>query len=428
MRVLIVNPSSPPIPGKDGLQVHNWGNIRILQMLGHEVYLVMLIKQGENGKIKVKEATEAIPGLKMCVCVEIKEHAAQSLSSLTPMLILKELIKPWLRKVALFVPDHEHVCLAIEKLIQDVNVELVWYEDFYVAVFDNWIRRSIPAVYNSHDNQANIYKQNNLLLNRELKRFGNKIRKAIYQNRHKALVKAEFTTQKRCDLMFTGNRVDAELSKAHGINAVNRRVPVIGPDKAILKARRKFITNFNIKSDTVKLMHLGSFNGSFTPISLMWFLDEVWPSFLKEFNNYKIELHIIGAAEPPADLLRRFDQPKVIYRGFVEDLWKEFINTFVLLIPGKISTGIRIRVPTAFSIMVPVIGNEISFRGMTDVVDGATALFAETDVDYTNAMKKFINSNIFYKSMCEELRETYNSNFSLESASEDIRKAIKTLI
>ena len=427
MRVLFVNPSAPPVPYGTGLQVHNWGNIQALQLLGHEVYLVMLTRHGENRSTKVKEASDAIKGLKMCTTIEVPKQPIRSLSSLTPSLIIKELIEPITLKGSFFVQNHEKVCLEIEKLLHDINAELIWYEDFYVAIFDNWIKRKIPAVYNSHDNQARLYKQKNLNGFCYSKRIGSKIRRTIYNNRHKALEKSEFKTQKRCDIMFTGNIEDSELSKSHGVNAISRRVPIIGPSEKLLNERNNRLNNDKIQKNKIKLLHLGALHGSFTSKSLLWFLDEVWQNLLKELKDIDIELHIIGSGKPSKELLKKFDQPNIVFRGYVEDLWEEFVDTFAMIIPGQVSTGIRIRLPVAYSMMVPVIGNQVSFHGMPDAKDGEIVLYAETVEEYAVAVRKLMDNASFYKSMCQNVRRVYDDNFSLKAASMDIQRAISML-
>ena len=426
MRVLFVNTSMPPVPYGTGHQVHNWGNIQALQLLGHEVFLVMLSRYGEDSETKIKEANHANENLKLCTAIELPEQRNKSLNSLSIPLILKELSKPFLGKVPYFIQNHQFVCSELERLITDIKAELIWYEDFYVAVFDNWINRNIPAIYNSHDNQAKLYKQKNLNRNDYSKRFGSKIRRLIHKNRHNILEKSEFITQRRCNLMFTGNSDDAVLSQSRGVKAILRKVPIIGANEELLNKRKNHINN-KIKKSKLKLVHLGFLNGGFTAKSLIWFLDNIWPSLLRESKDINVELHIIGGGKPSEELLNKFAQPDIIYRGYVEDLWKEFVDTFAMLIPGQVSTGIRIRVPVAFSMMVPVIGNKVSFHGMPDAKDGKTVLYAENAVEYSSAIRSFIESTSVYEAMCKDVRRAYEDSFSIKAASVQIQQAISTL-
>jgi len=427
MRVLSVNPSMPPVPYGTGLQVHNWGNIQALQLLGHEIFLVMLSRYGEDRETKIEAANRANKNLKLCTTIELPELDHRSLKSLSLSLVLKELIEPIISKESYLVKDHQLVCLQLERLIAENEIELIWYEDFYVAVFDNWINRKIPVIYNSHDNEAFLYKQKILNSNNRSSRIGSRIRRFIYQNRHRALVKSEFRTQRRCNIMITGNSEDAKLSESHGVNAISRKLPIISPDGKILSERKNSINNDEIHKNKIKLLHLGVLDGSFTSISLLWFLDEVWQNLLKGLKDFNIELHIIGGGKPSKELHEKFDQPNIVFRGYVEDLWKEFVDTFAMLIPGKISTGLRIRVPVAFSMMVPVIGNKASFQGMTVLKDGETVLYAETDEEYVVAVRRLLDNVSFYKSMSRKVRRVYDNNFSIKSASIDIQHAISTL-
>jgi len=425
MRVLFVNPSSPPVPYGSGLQVHNWGNIQALQLLGHEIFLVMLSRYGEDYDEKINEANHANKELKLCTVIEVPERKVPSLNALKPGLILSELARLYLRKETYFVQNHTLICSELERIIVATKAEMIWYEDFYVAIYDNWLKREIPAIYNSHDNQARLYKQKIKNTNNYSNRLSSKIRRLIYASRYKGLVNSEFKTQKRCNVMFTGNRSDAELSKSHGVNAIARKVPIIGPSENILEKRRSYINNVSLHKDNkIKLLHLGALHGSFTARSLLWFLREEWQNFQRGIKDTNVELHVIGSGKPSKELLKQLDQPNIVYRGYVEDIWGELMNTFAMIIPGQVSTGIRIRVPVAFSLMVPIIGNRVSFHGMPDAIDGETVLYAENSVEYAHAVSKLMDNVDFYHSMCLNIRRVYEDNFSIKAASVDIQTAI----
>ena len=98
-----------------------------------------------------------------------------------------------------------------------------------------------------------------------------------------------------------------------------------------------------------------------------------------------------------------------------------------MLIPGQISTGIRIRLPVAFSMMVPVIGNPISFHGMPNVKNGETVLYADSADEYYSAINKLMIGKILYKSMCQDVRCVYDAYFSIKAASEDIQRSLSNL-
>jgi hypothetical protein len=424
MRVLFVNTSMAPIPSNTGHQVHNWGNIQALQLIGHEVFLVMLSTYGENIRTKIEDANRASKNLQLCTAIEVPKQRNKSLNSLSPFLIFQELTELLFKKESYFVQNHQLVCSELEKLIESTEADLIWYEDFYVAVFDKWIKRKIPAVYNSHDNQAKLYKQKNLKNSTPANRIGTRIRRLIYIYRWKVLQKSEFRVQRRCNVMFTGNSDDAALSKSRGVNAILRRIPIRGANQEFLDKRKIFISKGKVQKNSLKLLHLGTMKGSFTSKSLLWFLDHIWENLLRELSDFDVELHIIGSGKPSDELIKNFKQPNIIYRGYVENLWEEFVDTFVMLVPGQISTGTRIRVPVAFSMMVPVIGNKVSFHGMPDAKDGETVLYAENIIEYSDSIKRLWEDTFFYKSICHNVRHVYDKNFSIKATSLDIQREI----
>jgi hypothetical protein len=427
MRVLFVNTSMAPIPSNTGHQVHNWGNIQALQLIGHEVFLVMLSTYGEDIITKIEDANRASKNLQLCTAIEVPKQRNKSLNSLSPFLLFQEFTELLFKKESYFVQNHQLVCSELENLIESTEADLIWYEDFYVAVFDKWIKRKIPAVYNSHDNQAKLYKQKNLKNSTPSNRIGTRIRRLIYIYRWKVLEKSEIRAQRRCNVMFTGNSDDAVLSKSRGVNAILRRIPIMGANQEYLDKRELFINKSKVQRNSLKLLHLGTLQGGFTSRSLLWFLDHIWENLLEELNNYNIELHIVGSGIPSEELLKTFNQSNIIYRGYVDNLWEEFVDTFAMLIPGQISTGTRIRVPVAFSMMIPIIGNKVSFDGMPNAKNGETVLYAENAVEYSESIKRLKEETVFYKSICHNVRHVYDENFSIKATSLDIQREISKL-
>tara|TARA_B100002052_G_C15831113_1_gene575400 strand:- start:61 stop:1347 length:1287 start_codon:yes stop_codon:yes gene_type:complete len=428
MKILFINPSSPPVPYGTGLQVHNWGNIQALQLNGHEIFLVMLSTDIQNKKEKIKQAKLENKNLKLCTVVEIPRQQIRSLNSLSLSLIFKEFTESQKAKESYFINNDQSVSRKLEDLIIQSKAELIWYEDFYVALYDNWISRNIPAVYNSHNNQSNLYKQKYLNDNQYGKTLGGRIRRIIIQNRYKQLMKFEFKVQRKCNIMFTGNSDDADLSRSKTINAVLRKVPVIGADNEMLIKRKNYLNSLKKNNHKIKLVHLGALNGSFTSQSLLWFLSDVWKVFLEKINIIDIELHIIGGGQPSDELLKQINQPNIVYRGYVDNIWIELIDAFAMLIPGQIFTGVRIRMPVSFSMMVPVIGNKISFQGMSDAKDRESVLYAENPSQYLEAIKALYDNYSFYKKICQNSKEIYDKNYSIDAASADIKRAFSSFV
>jgi glycosyltransferase involved in cell wall biosynthesis len=426
MRILFVNTSMPPVPYGTGHQVHNWGNIQALQLLGHKVYLVMFSKFGDDGAAKIAEANSVNQNLELCTTIEVPEQRVRSLNTLSLSLVIKELTDSLINKKSYLVNNYQSVCLKFGEIIKDTEAEVIWYEDYHVAIFDNWISRNVPAIYNSHDNQAKLYKQKNLDNSQFSMNLGSQIRKIIYKRRHRILEEFEFKTQKKCNFMLTGNSQDAELSKSRGVNTILRTVPIIGAPVESLRCRINYINNKTI-DQKIKLVHLGYLQGGFTSRSLIWFMDNVWNDLCHELQDVDFELHIIGGGKVSEQLRNKFLQKNIIYRGFVENLWDEFVDTFAMLIPGLISTGIRIRVPVAFSMMIPIIGNKISFDGMQNIKNGETILYAENGKDYAKSIRKLIDNDLLYKSICKKSRNVYDENFSIKSASVDIERVLSML-
>ena len=119
--------------------------------------------------------------------------------------------------------DHKSGSRKISQLIKHNQTDIIWYEDFYVGIYDHIIHRKIPAIYNLHDNQAQAFKNNNLdyfKIKNNLSRF---IRYFIVSVRFFVLKKIEIATQKRCNVVFSGNSEDVKFYRKMGVNAVLRK-------------------------------------------------------------------------------------------------------------------------------------------------------------------------------------------------------------
>ena len=55
-----------------------------------------------------------------------------------------------------------------------------------------------------------------------------------------------------------------------GVNAVLRKIPVVGAKNNFLEKRKSFLEN-KISKKKFKMIHLGGLSGSFTSSSLLWF-------------------------------------------------------------------------------------------------------------------------------------------------------------
>ena len=140
---------------------------------------------------------------------------------------------------------------------------------------------------------------------------------------------------------------------------------------------------------------------------------------------YNLELHIIGGGKPSPELKESFNKPNVLYRGYVDNIWDELVDSFFVVVPGKLITGVRIRVPTIFSMMVPAIGNKVSFDGMFKNNKMQGALFAENNHQFSKNIKMMADDHDYYLRICKDAMAFYLNNHSLNKAAKDIDNIIK---
>jgi len=82
------------------------------------------------------------------------------------------------------------------------------------------------------------------------------------------------------------------------------------------------------------------------------------------FAQHQIELHVVGVIPEPllARLKSRF--PRVVFRGFVDDLSEEFRNARVALVPEEIGGGFKLKILDYIFSRMPVAAVGAALNGI----------------------------------------------------------------
>mgnify|MGYP003682057119 CR=1 FL=1 len=429
MNILFISTGGPPIPYGTGHQVHNSGNIECLIQLGHQVDVIILSKSIEKLKTDNFKTKKYHPKLNSCKTIILNNRKSLSLNTLKLYNIFIELIKLYFYPIQYFISKNfESVCKEINYVIINNKIDIIWYEDFYVGVYDFLLKKNVHVIYNMHDNQANAYKNRNRSYFNNKNSFSNILRRLIVNARYQALKRTELKLQKRSKVVLSGSSTDVKHLKGRGVNSILRKIYIKGGPELSLKKRENFIKNNIFNEKKLKIIHIGGIDGSFTSVSLLWFMNQVWPKLLKDLNIYNLELHIIGGGKPSPELKKSFDKPNVLYRGYVDNIWDELVDSFFVVVPGKLITGVRIRVPTIFSMMVPAIGNRVSFDGMFKNKKLQGALFAENSHQYSKNIKMMADDHDYYLKICKDAMAFYLNNHSLNEAAKEINDILKRVM
>jgi glycosyltransferase involved in cell wall biosynthesis len=142
---------------------------------------------------------------------------------------------------------------------------------------------------------------------------------------------------------------------------------------------------------TPRFMLLGGIGGIATLTGLAWFAREVYPLIEPSIIRDQLEIHLIGRGEMDASIAKRM--PKIVRRGFVEDLTKEFEEATALLVPTQIELGFRTRVLDAFRHGVTVVAHRANSIGMPELIDGKNALVARNAQEFADKVQQLVRDN-----------------------------------
>lgn len=105
-----------------------------------------------------------------------------------------------------------------------------------------------------------------------------------------------------------------------------------------------------------ELLLYGHWEAPFNRDGLRWFLREVWPVMREHASQPR--LRIVGKGDPEP-----FEDPRVEWVGFIDDLAAEFARARVVLIPLRYASGLRYRLLESFAHGRAVIATEVAARG-----------------------------------------------------------------
>lgn len=129
-----------------------------------------------------------------------------------------------------------------------------------------------------------------------------------------------------------------------------------------------------LKAAPPRFILVGGIGGIATLTGLAWFATKVYPRIEPAIVAGKLEVHLIGRGELEPSLKNRM--PRVVRRGYVEDLTEEMRLATAVLVPTPIELGFRTRILDAFRHGVTVIAHRANASGMPELAHDQNALVA----------------------------------------------------
>ena len=139
---------------------------------------------------------------------------------------------------------------------------------------------------------------------------------------------------------------------------------------------------------------------------LEWLITRVWPEITKALPHTR--LVVIGKW---GDAFKaRYSQPKIEFRGFVEDL-AVAVQGGIMLVPLRVGSGIRVKIMVAMSQGVPVITTSVGCEGLCVTAD-RDILIRDDESGFVAAAIQLANDPSLRGNLARAARETVLQNYS----------------
>jgi len=229
-----------------------------------------------------------------------------------------------------------------------------------------------------------------------------------------------------CDIVVDHAAQHCRWLQSKGLKQVNYfPVPVLDSVGTLWRECRLKESNLKKK---MKVSLIGNVNGIATLSGLYFFANEIIPEIERLEIKTDFEIDIIGGGEIPAELLKAFDRPYIIIRGYVDDIQKEYLSTDVLFVPTPIDLGFRTRISEGFSFGCCVVAHSANAAGMPEIHDGKNALLASSGNMLTDALVKCLNSAELRYQLGTSARETFERELDGEMICTKMIEQLETLI
>jgi len=230
-----------------------------------------------------------------------------------------------------------------------------------VVVFDHYsMRWALPLVEQLASNQPiliHVAHDCETEVNEEIARnfSGDPIRKLLLVRNAAKTRLAEQAFAQKCGLLVTLTENDSAAFTRFNPDV---RTIVLPPGYSGARLRERKLTS----SVPRRVIIVGSFSWIAKQMNLERFLEAATEAFLR----HAIELHVVGYVPDPlrSRLQARF--PWTVFRGFVDDLKREFQEARLALVPEETGGGFKLKTLDYIFGRVPVAGVASALNGIPD--------------------------------------------------------------
>ena len=136
------------------------------------------------------------------------------------------------------------------------------------------------------------------------------------------------------------------------------------------------------------LLFVGAIGNEPNLEGLNWFLQNVWPSVIKDLPNLRLA---VAGSICNAGFVSSISSPGIFKLGFVEDLVEVYSQSRVVIVPLFSGSGVKIKLVEAMAHSKPVISTSIGAEGL-NLDPKKDFLLAEDVLEWNLSIRKLISS------------------------------------
>lgn len=175
-----------------------------------------------------------------------------------------------------------------------------------------------------------------------------------------------------------------------------------------------------------RIIFIGSMSQDMNYTGVDHFITSIWPNLLSRHKT--LEFHIIGKGTPSSYIKKWNKVPGVVLRGFVDDVFEEYMQASLAIAPIYTGAGTNIKVLEALMYQVPCVVTRFAYRGFESALrPGKDIVVTDSDVDFETAINRLLSDNKMATEISLNGQQAVNREFGMEKLSSCFYSAVDEL-
>lgn len=285
--------------------------------------------------------------------------------------------------------------------VDENNIEIVHFESSYTGYYigRELRRRGVKQVLGTENLEHTLYLDYS-------RNIGNKLLRPFFYQQSQRLKAEEISMIRKSDLCLAVTKNEAEF-----ISKYSKKECVIIPNGI---DNNEFSYQFSEKLKK-NLLFVGNFSYFPNVDAMSFFYNEVF----KNLEDKEITLTIVGKMGKE---VLKFEDEKIIYKEFVENILDEYRNADILVFPVRIGGGTNFKVLEAMSLGVPIVAIPQRLEGF-DAIASRDFLKAQDSVEFINQIQNLYADPKLRKEITINARRLVDKTYSWDTITSTLENA-----